>query len=439
MTDLESAGRALVARQPVPIMPIEQVRARADAVARRRRSRRRGAAVVAVLAVVLLAGSWRLATSEGGRERVATTPSSAPSTTVTTAPSTSRPPKVPAASSPGVSAARLTRADLGMAATFDPATGRSRLWLTRDSRTWRDVTPSGGIAGDVEDVFALDRLHLWATSYDCAKAAVTAWRTVDGGRTWSQAAAGNHSCSLGAARIQFVDPLHGWIVLNSPTGPVAGLAATSDGGASWTTVDARLPRTGEVMFYTPRDGYLGGTPSIPFGSGLFVTHDAGRTWSRVALVMNEHALPNPSWTVTYGVPTFVDDSTGVLPVTIQGANSVVVEWWETNDGGRTWQLRTPPSAGVAGIAPTAPPTIAEPLLTSVTGPHVWWTFTRTSTGAHSWVTIDAGVHWTDTDDTALTWPSPRWFGAANADVAWMLGAHLYATTDGGATWTQLHP
>ena len=443
MTDLEMAGRALVTRQPVPVTPVEEIRERADAVARRRRVRRRaGWTVVGVVVVMAVVASAALWTVRGRHEGVATTPSSVPSTLViapppSVAPSTT----VTAVPNRGVTAARLTRADLGMAATYDPVTGLSRLWLTRDSRTWQDVTPGHGLSSSVEDVFALDDQHLWATSYDCARAAVTAWRSVDGGRTWNRAAAGNHSCSLGTAHVQFVDALHGWIVLNSPTGPDASLEMTSDGGATWTLVDPRLPEPGDIMFYTPRDGYLGAGPTGQFAFGtsaLYVTHDAGRTWARVTIHLGDPGLPNPSWTVIYGVPTFVDDSTGVLPVTVAKANTAAVEWWETTDGGTSWHLRTPAATAPAGVDATPEP-MMSPLLSSVTGPHVWWVLARTWTGTHSLVTTDAGAHWTDTNDPRIAWPNGHWFGAANADAAWVLGPHLLATTDGGHTWTRIDP
>jgi hypothetical protein len=432
MTDLEMAGRALVERELVPLTPIVEIRARAAGVVSRRRARRR-AAVALVLAVLVLAGALaRGALAPDRHQRVATIPSTRVSPTAPVpAPTTAV-----GSLGTGVSAARLTRADLGMAATYDPLTGRSKLWLTRDSRTWQDVTPSRGISWTVEDVFALDDLHLWATSFDCAGATVTAWRSNDGGRTWITAPAGSHACSAGStAQVQFVDAFHGWIVLSSANGPVARLEATTDGGATWSTLDTRLPDLGDVSFHTPHDGYLGSDPSIPFVSDLYVTHDAGRTWRQVTLPLDDRSWPNPSWSVIYGVPTFVDASDGVLPVTLANEGGADVEWWTTADAGGSWQLRTPPSiAGISahGVEPTA-------LLTSVTGAHVWWALTYFRGVTRVERTLDAGAQWSATDDAALSWRSPTWFGAANADVAWMLGRGLYATTDAGHTWYRFDP
>ena len=408
-----------------------------------RARRRRVVAAVAAAAVLIGLVTWAVARSTTTREHGATTPASttsvAPSTTAS-GPATST--TAEASRGPTVTAARITSAELGLAATFDPATDSSRLWLTRDSRTWRSVTPPGVVVGSFEDVLALDPLHLWATSSDCAGGGVTVWRSSDGGHTWAGAPAGFHNCSAGSfAHLQFVDPLHGWIVLTSANGPVTSLEATTDGGATWRQADARLPEDGDVMFSTPTDGYLGANPAGQFAFGasaLYVTHDAGRTWARVTIHLGDPGLPNPSWSVIYGVPTFVDASTGVLPITVASANIAAVEWWETTDGGASWHLHTPLTAAPGGIDASPEPTMS-PLLSSVTGPHVWWVLARTSTGAHSSRTLDAGAHWSDTDDVQLSWPSPRWFGAANADVAWMLGNDLYATTDGGHTWTRIDP
>ncbi|HVN51383.1 MAG TPA: hypothetical protein VMT43_08120 [Acidimicrobiales bacterium] len=443
MTDLDRAGRLLVARELVPLTPVERIRDRATVLARQRARRRRGViAVAAVVAVLVVVAAWALVHSTSTHEHVATTPAPVVTTTTATTPSTGSP-STTVAPVRGVTAARLTRADLGMAATYDGASGRARLWLTRDTRTWQDVTPRAGIRGQIDDVFALDPSHLWAASFECGPNVETAWRSADGGVTWQSSILTTRNCSAGStAHLQFVDASHGWAAVSMPNGPLESLMMTTDGGATWATVDPRLPRTGDVMFYTRTDGYLGGSVAMnrPFGDrgdALYVTHDGGRTWRKVVVPLDDRSWPNPSWTVIYGVPTFVDSSDGVLPVTLTKANTALVEWWTTADGGVTWHLSTPPTAGVAGIEPrTLEPTAA---LTSVTGPHAWWVVDdfRGTTETHR--TTDVGAHWTHTDDTRLVWPSPTWFGAANADVAWVLGTHLYATTDGGHTWTQVDP
>jgi photosystem II stability/assembly factor-like uncharacterized protein len=436
MTDLEMAGREVVARELVPLTPIEQIRARAAGVARRRRARRRAGVALAVI-VLALGGTLALTVRRSDHEPVATTPSPVPSVSVTTPTSTPSPSTAPVALGPTVTSARVTSADLGMAATYDPH--GARLWVTHDSVHWVDVTPTAGIVGTVEDVLALDPEHLWAVADECGTLGVTVWRSLDGGHTWSVRLAGAHSCSAGStAHLQFLDPQHGWLVLSSTDAPVARLEATYDGGATWHVVDEQLPELGDLMFVTPTDGYLGASPSIPFGSNLYVTHDSGRTWARVTIDLGDAGLPNPSWQVIYGVPTFVDDSTGILPVTIAKADTAAVEWWETTDGGASWHLRTPAASAPGGIDGTPEPTMS-PLLTSVTGPHVWWVLGHIWDGTHSFVTTDAGGQWTDTNDATLVWPDGRWFGAANADVAWVLGAHLFATTDGGHTWHQIDP
>jgi photosystem II stability/assembly factor-like uncharacterized protein len=431
LTDLERAGRLLVAREPIPVTPVDQIRARAAEVARRRTQRRRRSVAIATVVVVLIGlSTWALARSVPSREPVATTP--APSTSVTipssTVPQTT---DAPATTGPIVGAARITSATLGMAATYG-RNGSNLLWLYL-AGTWHNVTPASGISGGVEDVFALDPLHLWAVSYD-PMAQEDVWRSVDGGQTWSHTVAGGHS-GYGKSQVQFVDTLHGWVMNESLNGPLAVLFATSDGGATWTRVDGRLPAEGIVSFYTASDGYLGSDPNVAYDAGLYVTHDAGRTWQEVKLPLDATSWPNPSWAVVYGVPTFVDDHDGVLPVTLAQANTADVEWWTTRDGGESWQLRTPPSA--SGVE--AHPLEVTAQLTSVTGPHVWWTLGYHRGDTSVSVTLDAGAHWTDTDDTALSWPSPSWFGAANADVAWMRSAHLFGTTDGGHTWKVIDP
>ena len=156
-----------------------------------------------------------------------------------------------------------------------------------------------GSPGTVEDVLALDPLHLWATSYDCAKRGGD--RVADRRRRADVEPASRPAatrCSTGDARaVQFVDPLHGWVVLSSASGPVDHASRRRPTVARpGARSDARLPEPGDVMFYTPTDGYLGASPAGQFAYGtsaLYVTHDAGRTWARVTIDFGEPGPAEP--------------------------------------------------------------------------------------------------------------------------------------------------
>jgi hypothetical protein len=83
----------------------------------------------------------------------------------------------------------------------------------------------------------------------------------------------------------FVSPSDGWVLVSVSCGRAfcLRLQHTTDGGGRWTVVpSAQLAspaiagQVRAVRFADPQDGWL-------YGSGLFATHDGGRSWHPVAL------------------------------------------------------------------------------------------------------------------------------------------------------------
>lgn len=393
--------------------------------ARRRRLTRLGAlaAVPVVAAAVIVAV---LVPGRGNApQRLSTTPPPAPTTS---APASS------AGSGGGpVTAARLVSADFGIAATAPPA----RVWTTSGSRRWTNVTPAG-MTGAVDDVYATDARHLWALASACSLGGGndTLWRSSDGGSSWASATVPGEVCAAGStALVRFADRLHGWIVVLDPTGPVAHLYSSSDGGRTWTAPIGRLPELGDAGLSTASDGYLGAAhlPGI-YSPGLYATGDGGRTWSPVHV-----ALPPPSvsWQPVYGVPTFTGASAGILPVTFVKANTEQVAWYTTTSGGRTWTLRSGPRpVGLARLSVPAP----EAALTSVAGPRTWWVVARALGATATQVSDNGGATW-KTATAKATWAAARQLTAADARSAWLLttDGELFATSDAGSSWTLASP
>jgi photosystem II stability/assembly factor-like uncharacterized protein len=437
--ELEQSANRLVADPPASPTPLGEIRARAGRIGRRRRRVR--AAAFGTVPVLLAAAVAALVLSgrpSGHSQRVATLPPPQPTPATSTTIAPGPPGTVAAAGGPSVGAARFLSAHFGLAATSLSAPPyTNRLWSTTDSLRWKDITPPG-MTGDIDDLYATDASHLWAATSSCGRGTEIVWRSTDGGASWlSSTPPGGHNCSAGSTSlVRFLDSRHGWLVDIQANGSFASLLATDDGGRTWAQRGDQLPALGDVAFVTPTDGFLGWSSAAVSNNGhLYATHDGGRTWASVPVALPA-GFTGADWAALYGVPTFVDSSTGVLPVTLIKANTEMVAWYRTTDGGKTWSLRSGPRAN--GTPDTIPPTPGA-ALTSVTGPNTWWMIGFNGTRWDTQVTTDGGAHWTVKSSTSS---STRVYNlnAVNATTAWLWGSvggsQLAQTTDGGASW---HP
>lgn len=437
VVDLERAGRRLVADPPAAPPPVGAIRSRAARVERRRRGLR---AVALALPLFVAALATTLVLAHGSpppSQRVVTSPG--PSSTTSTS-ATSLPGVVPAPSAGVVvSAARLVSAHLGLAATFEGSGQAPRLWLTADSVHWKDITPTG-LSSAVEDVYATDADHIWATSWNSANCGgVTVWRTTDGGSSWSSSPAPGHNCAAGStSMIRFVDRGHGFLVDISATGPSESLYGSDDGGRNWSPRARRLPEYGDVSFFNPLDGYLGGfsRPELA-GHQLYATHDGGRTWSQVSVSLPPTAQGDQA---LYGAPSVVGPSAGILPVTLVGLGTRQVAWYGTTDGGHTWLLRSLSPATAVPADPLQAPGTYQVATTSVAGPSTWWVLASSGGRLEAQVTDDGGATWTTVTSKQPATITFQQLNAVSAKEAWLGGYQpLLSTTDGGASWSTLTP
>jgi photosystem II stability/assembly factor-like uncharacterized protein len=249
---------------------------------------------------------------------------------------------------------KLLTTDTGWAAT------RNELfWTTDDGASWKDITPSVNHKRQmVSSVFFLDTSTGWAllscsdgrdmaADNGCFALASTA----DAGETWSVAqekiAHGFSKERLddgygfsGASWLDFVDPQHGWEILDIATNsanPSAGeMLRTADGGKTWTpTKDT--PTSDHFIFVTVTDGCIAGGKD----QELFVTHDAGDSWTKVSLPAIADTQPNLGESL--GLPAFENEKEGFLSVhysvgSATGPYLTTLALFGTTDGGRTWKL-----------------------------------------------------------------------------------------------------
>lgn len=196
---------------------------------------------------------------------------------------------------------------------------------------------------------------------------------------------------FGVAAASFISANQGWALGSTGCLGCAGIAATHDGGHTWTPLPAPpaslywyYPRSSAVSnidFANTSDGYL-------FTPGLYATHDGGRTWSNQRLsdvksltVAGDYAyaltgyhgagpealyrsqLGTSSWLkVALPAPprqgqTFTTAAAGSAVVLMRnGLSSVgitakqVGSLWVSTDAGGSWQARTMPCTVADGGA-----------------------------------------------------------------------------------------
>jgi photosystem II stability/assembly factor-like uncharacterized protein len=223
------------------------------------------------------------------------------------------------------------------------------LWTDSDGAVWWDITPPRPATGDLSTVYALDSRHLWAAMLDTPRYSLevpftmSLFRTSNGGHTWSNlrfdATLFPQLKETNAHPLQllFVDPSHGWFLWYVPTGTQVSfgiLLSTQNGGSTWTELPSP-PSSHGVAFYTAKDGWTTGQPD---GSELWVTHDAGQTWTQKTVAPPDSCngcLP------IYNIPKFQNQLDGVVAITFvdstNGDGRYVSTTYVTHDGGNSWQ------------------------------------------------------------------------------------------------------
>jgi photosystem II stability/assembly factor-like uncharacterized protein len=145
-----------------------------------------------------------------------------------------------------------------------------RLLVTRDGgRHWSASPAPAGRAARVDFV---DAQHGWLLAGQL-------FRTVNGGRSWTRLP---FRCGENQtiARLSFVNHTTGFLLCNEMNGPFpVYLYRSDDSGASWrevSTVDSMAHALGAFDFISPQIGFV----SAGFGN-LLQTNDGGRTFHQV--------------------------------------------------------------------------------------------------------------------------------------------------------------
>jgi len=204
-----------------------------------------------------------------------------------------------------------------------------RLLLTEDGGGhWRDITPA---AGSALSAAFLDPQQAWVVSRTDRSAGLVVSLTGDGGLTWQTnplPLARNDAASIASVSIDPLDLRAAWLVIKHQTGSSfsqGSLFFTDDGGNTWQ--ERSLPLGDAVNFLDERRGWVAGGPG---GDLLYRTQDGGHTWHRQDLATRAGER------LSIGLPYFIDEQSGVLPVGIRSISGSKLTLYRSDDGGLNW-------------------------------------------------------------------------------------------------------
>jgi photosystem II stability/assembly factor-like uncharacterized protein len=243
------------------------------------------------------------------------------------------------------------------------------------------------------------------------------------------------------ADVVFFDDLHGMGLAFHRDHTV--LAASDDGGNTWSVVDGALPADlpAQLEFADGEHGYLwGGTPGRGGAVPLWVTADGGRTWRRAPIgpvVSDVSAIGANVWAVVGACP--------ITSLTVPPACPATVD--VSVNSGRTWRTTTaaPPVSEDPGLS-VADQDLELARISELRAYVLSFAPSQAGTllGRLGY-TADGGRSWVARPD-----PCPRYFdvgqeiAASGTNDLWMLCASeassgaqakaLYRSGDGGRHW-----
>ena len=336
---------------------------------------------------------------------------------------------------------------------------------TDGGRTWTDVTPASGLsllatpdAEQVLDPVNGEDAYLAVTgateeSNNSVNTTVV-FATTDGGRTWTRSATLRAVSTV--SQVSFVNPRHGFLLLGGD-GSAMGedpvwLYRTSDGGRHWSLAAASPAETGAAAasgqdsgriptecdksgldFPTATAGWIASTCNAGLTNGLLVSQDGGISWG-------DQSLPVPATTCAGRAcfvrgPQFVGRVGFVTLDPQPGAPALL----ETRDQGRTWERIALP-AGVQYPQITFFSPTQGMLVVAGSQGSFQSTFYTTANGGRTWTPAPQGTNFTkigvNIDFTSIR-DGLAWTTGENSDPA--PATSIYQTTNSGRSWHVFTP
>ena len=335
---------------------------------------------------------------------------------------------------------------------------------TDGGRTWTDVTPAAGRsmlatpdAAQVLDPVTGEDAYLAVTaatqeSNNSVNTTVV-FATTNGGRSWMKSAPLRAVST--ASQVSFADPKHGFLMLGGDGGAMeedqVWLYRTADGGKHWSLAAAspadgvavgaqqasgRIPTECDkngLDFPTATAGWISSTCNVRLANGLLASHDGGESWS-------DQPLPLPA-AICAGGACFVrgpqfSGGAGFVTVSPEPGQPALLE---TRDLGRTWERIALP-AGVQYPQITFFSATRGVLVVGGSQDSFQGTFYTTANGGQTWTPVRQGTNFTkigvDIDFTS-TRDGFAWTTGFNSDPA--PATSIYQTANSGRTWQAFAP
>ncbi|MFZ5815955.1 MAG: hypothetical protein ACOY93_11700 [Bacillota bacterium] len=153
-------------------------------------------------------------------------------------------------------------------------------------QTWALVSPPGVDAPARAQLVALTPLRAWLVEVREGPSGqrLLLHLTEDGGQGWERVELTTPFQSLYGASVSMVDERVGFLLAEGEHGSHSrpgALLRTDDGGRSWRLVagPAEMPNAGKIRFESPQSGWVVGHQISTTPERLAATQDGGRTWT----------------------------------------------------------------------------------------------------------------------------------------------------------------
>ena len=316
-------------------------------------------------------------------------------------PATSRPAATLASAQEGLLSYRFVTPQVGWVSVFRPD-GRTVVAKTSDGgKHWKHqlqidgvfpafptfINASVGVIGGQQQGFP-------PTTFPPAL-----WITIDGGAHWEMRTAPADVGSL--MSVDFIDAKHGWLMTSQ--GSTVFLFQTTDGGRQWTRVAtsetspalATSEMQTELKFVSPALGWIISSASQLAGGDLYVTRDAGRSWT----LENRPAagVGKPGARVSMNLPTFFNEQDGIVQVTVSSSSRIVCPSPASSSG--STKICFQPLGNYVSMTGDAGRSWSAPRRITVDG-------SLTFIDARQWIArADSGI--STTTDAGVSWSAPR--------------------------------
>lgn len=269
------------------------------------------------------------------------------------------------------------------------------------------------------------------------------FKSTDGGASWVAVFDREPVAPIGAIAVSPRDPNDVWVGTgeSNPRNTVEegnGIYHSTDGGKTWTYLGLADSASISAISIDPRDtktvvvAVLGRIFADDTARGIYVTHDAGKTWRHTLYVgpgtgaSDLSRVPDHPSTLFAGMYEFRRKPWTMIS---GGPQSAI---YRSDNGGTTWR-RLAGNGLPAGL-------LGRIGVAAGTGGRVY--ADMQSRAGELWRSDDGGVHWKVMPHNALVGARPFYFSRiyvdpADPNRAITVGLELGMTIDGGKTWKHI--